>query len=109
MCPAVPTITLFIVVDIFRCAEIDLPLCMLLEERFEGQTAELLCGSDFFDDGLCRGARIGSGNDGPADYEKVGPSAKKSRSEEHTSELQSPMYLVCRLLLEKKKTITERK
>src|SRR5437762_10734904 len=24
------------------------------------------------------------------------------RSEEHTSELQSPMYLVCRLLLEKK-------
>src|SRR5437762_7782994 len=27
----------------------------------------------------------------------------KTRSEEHTSELQSPMYLVCRLLLEKKK------
>src|SRR5437879_9158049 len=28
---------------------------------------------------------------------------KPDRSEEHTSELQSPMYLVCRLLLEKKK------
>src|SRR5690348_6562043 len=27
-----------------------------------------------------------------------------SRSEEHTSELQSPVHLVCRLLLEKKKT-----
>src|SRR5436189_4015840 len=27
------------------------------------------------------------------------------RSEEHTSELQSPMYLVCRLLLEKKKKV----
>src|SRR5437763_13486640 len=27
----------------------------------------------------------------------------RPRSEEHTSELQSPMYLVCRLLLEKKK------
>src|SRR5437879_6646628 len=27
----------------------------------------------------------------------------KPRSEEHTSELQSPMYLVCRLLLEQKK------
>src|SRR5437764_6962156 len=27
---------------------------------------------------------------------------RASRSEEHTSELQSPMYLVCRLLLEKK-------
>src|SRR5437879_11475137 len=26
------------------------------------------------------------------------------RSKEHTSELQSPMYLVCRLLLEKKKS-----
>src|SRR5437879_7961282 len=29
--------------------------------------------------------------------------ASTNRSEEHTSELQSPMYLVCRLLLEKKK------
>src|SRR5437762_9699230 len=28
------------------------------------------------------------------------------RSEEHTSELQSPMYLVCRLLLEKKNILT---
>src|SRR6476469_9532470 len=28
-----------------------------------------------------------------------------ARSEEHTSELQSPMYIVCRLLLEKKKKI----
>src|SRR5437764_8713582 len=28
--------------------------------------------------------------------------ASASRSEEHTSELQSPMYLACRLLLEKK-------
>src|SRR5437763_7642844 len=31
------------------------------------------------------------------------PRWSASRSEEHTSELQSPMYLVCRLLLEKKK------
>src|SRR3712207_7785169 len=29
---------------------------------------------------------------------------KQNRSEEHTSELQSRQYLVCRLLLEKKKT-----
>src|SRR5437762_7189038 len=29
-------------------------------------------------------------------------SDRAPRSEEHTSELQSPMYLVCRLLLEKK-------
>src|SRR2546426_6604002 len=31
------------------------------------------------------------------------PPAKLPRSEEHTSELQSPCNLVCRLLLEKKK------
>src|SRR5437762_9562994 len=31
------------------------------------------------------------------------PDISRKRSEEHTSELQSPMYLVCRLLLEKKK------
>src|SRR2546422_8358484 len=30
----------------------------------------------------------------------------KNRSEEHTSELQSRLHLVCRLLLEKKKTKT---
>src|SRR5690348_17977374 len=30
----------------------------------------------------------------------------ESRSEEHTSELQSPVHLVCRLLLEKKKNTT---
>src|SRR5256885_9171178 len=30
------------------------------------------------------------------------------RSEEHTSELQSPCNLVCRLLLEKKKDITDK-
>src|SRR5437879_8975162 len=33
------------------------------------------------------------------------PATGAGRSEEHTSELQSPMYLVCRLLLEKKKNI----
>src|SRR5258708_30947121 len=32
----------------------------------------------------------------------------KTRSEEHTSELQSPDHLVCRLLLEKKKKFTSR-
>src|SRR2546425_7266269 len=38
-----------------------------------------------------------------------GPAARhadKGRSEEHTSELQSLAYLVCRLLLEKKKNTT---
>src|SRR5258707_8547148 len=41
-------------------------------------------------------ATAGEGSDWPrTDF--------KSRSEEHTSELQSRQYLVCRLLLEKKK------
>src|SRR5207244_9893698 len=35
---------------------------------------------------------------------KGGAVYKNDRSEEHTSELQSPDHLVCRLLLEKKKT-----
>src|SRR5690348_17557322 len=34
--------------------------------------------------------------------------APPARSEEHTSELQSPVHLVCRLLLEKKKDPTRR-
>src|SRR2546426_3019199 len=33
----------------------------------------------------------------------LAPLAERRRSEEHTSELQSPCNLVCRLLLEKKK------
>src|SRR5437762_8004620 len=36
-------------------------------------------------------------------FSELSPPARIIRSEEHTSELQSPMYLVCRLLLEKKK------
>src|SRR5437762_4729748 len=39
------------------------------------------------------------------DYDLVHQRIEVRRSEEHTSELQSPMYLVCRLLLEKKKTM----
>src|SRR5262245_62449263 len=37
------------------------------------------------------------------DFGEVFDSAKATRSEEHTSELQSLRHLVCRLLLEKKK------
>src|SRR5258708_25511804 len=51
------------------------------------------------------------------DFRKAGPSislttvARRcgSRSEEHTSELQSPDHLVCRLLLEKKKITDSQK
>src|SRR5690348_17439843 len=41
---------------------------------------------------------------GRQDGRLVGVGGRRpSRSEEHTSELQSPVHLVCRLLLEKKK------
>src|SRR5690625_5933994 len=39
----------------------------------------------------------------PAMISMVGPTPIETRSEEHTSELQSRGHLVCRLLLEKKK------
>src|SRR5258708_23484530 len=39
----------------------------------------------------------------PAHSGPESPGSRQVRSEEHTSELQSPDHLVCRLLLEKKK------
>src|SRR6266404_8945173 len=41
--------------------------------------------------------------DGPLKKSTLAPVKLPARSEEHTSELQSLAYLVCRLLLEKKK------
>src|SRR5260370_23498004 len=43
----------------------------------------------------------------PITPQTVRNALKENRSEEHTSELQSHLNLVCRLLLEKKKKITE--
>src|SRR3712207_8958042 len=47
---------------------------------------------------------LGGGNGSIAEWLSgtVNPSGSVTRSEEHTSELQSRQYLVCRLLLEKK-------
>src|SRR5438876_5629194 len=39
----------------------------------------------------------------PQEWSRVPRTRNTMRSEEHTSELQSPVHLVCRLLLEKKK------
>src|SRR3712207_9020837 len=56
---------------------------------------------------VLRGERLGVGRGaGPlptAPGERVTRGEHHGRSEEHTSELQSRQYLVCRLLLEKKK------
>src|SRR5207248_10661328 len=55
---------------------------------------------------LERAARRGAGR-GRGGPHLDAPRAPDVRSEEHTSELQSPYDLVCRLLLEKKKKIQE--
>src|SRR5258708_10512000 len=47
---------------------------------------------------------IGLGEADRAQHPAQPARARVARSEEHTSELQSPDHLVCRLLLEKKKT-----
>src|SRR5437763_2762382 len=72
----------------------------------------------------CRGRRVGQralderralGNHATAGMARVVLEQRQrgviaeGRSEEHTSELQSPMYLVCRLLLEKKKKRKKKK
>src|SRR5258708_23954979 len=49
---------------------------------------------------------VGLFRGGDCRYRRLRRSAEGARSEEHTSELQSPDHLVCRLLLEKKKKYT---
>src|SRR5207249_12002185 len=52
----------------------------------------------------CR-CKAGAGRPPGKFIPRAGSDRSESRSEEHTSELQSRFDLVCRLLLEKKKTI----
>src|SRR3712207_7980883 len=53
------------------------------------------------------GARVATS--GHTAARSAAPATSTERSEEHTSELQSRQYLVCRLLLEKKKTNNKQK
>src|SRR2546422_7081650 len=55
-------------------------------------------------DNVRRGSELVSGQGGTApDFAFAALYRLRKRSEEHTSELQSRLHLVCRLLLEKKK------
>src|SRR5712675_3316236 len=54
---------------------------------------------------FCRGPGPNS-PPSPASYRRRSRTPGRARSEEHTSELQSRLHLVCRLLLEKKKKNT---
>src|SRR2546425_6751089 len=53
--------------------------------------------------GQARAVAVRAVRDAPSAAALVARVARRWRSEEHTSELQSLAYLVCRLLLEKKK------
>src|SRR5256885_13178622 len=86
-----PRSTLFPYTTLFRSLSIDHPeyrtpvVSPFLQARADQTSVLFRC-------------RRGSGPDGAMRFRE------KDRSEEHTSELQSPCNLVCRLLLEKKKT-----
>src|SRR2546422_2419025 len=72
-----------------------------LEARLQGSVLSLRSDDALLQSGTDRGAEA-------ADLHRGGqplhvPDRRRSRSEEHTSELQSRLHLVCRLLLEKKK------
>src|SRR3712207_8201676 len=82
-----PRSTLFPYTTLFRSDRLD----ALGEPHHLGDPAALLAGGEVAADPA---AQVG----GRADVERL-----VARSEEHTSELQSRQYLVCRLLLEKKK------
>src|SRR5688572_31009427 len=81
-----PRSTLFPYTTLFRSGEI----------RFEGERVEHRATEDI--------VRLGVAHvpDGRGTFLNL--STEENRSEEHTSELQSQSNLVCRLLLEKKKT-----
>src|SRR3712207_7746857 len=88
-----PRSTLFPYTTLFRSPE---------EGRADGgqQAAEDVAGQGALHRPAAHRAGVGGGGHDPADRSQP----RSGRSEEHTSELQSRQYLVCRFLLEKKKT-----
>src|SRR3712207_7232776 len=90
-----PRSTLFPYTTLFRSAMRAHPTQILVDGPFFALSNNLgleVLGVEYY--------RLVQGERGPA-----GPGAQGWRSEEHTSELQSRQYLVCRLLLEKKKKL----
>src|SRR3712207_7620655 len=97
-----PRSTLFPYTTLFRSAAVDAgagaDLRGVRAARGRPQRPHVLVG----------GRRLQAAAVGPAAAQAVlhGLDRGRPRSEEHTSELQSRQYLVCRLLLEKKKKYT---
>src|SRR5437879_11368778 len=69
-----------------RESALAMPISCLTSEPLLGRNSEAHCAGEYSGFGATGALQQG----------------RYQRSEEHTSELQSPMYLVCRLLLEKK-------
>src|SRR3712207_8251712 len=75
------------------------PYTTLFRSRSRAACRGEVCGGDACAGDACVAPMAGTANS----VERVTARSGAARSEEHTSELQSRQYLVCRLLLEKKK------
>src|SRR5256885_12381059 len=93
-----PRSTLFPYTTLFRSLDINMPdldgWTVLAALKGDPQLADIPVVLVTIEDNRSRGYSLGA-----TEY------MTKPRSEEHTSELQSPCNLVCRLLLEKKKRL----
>src|SRR2546426_4583473 len=91
-----PRSTLFPYTTLFRSGRVGIPAVVTQDPGIvDGADAVVLPGDGAFHDAMANLERLG-----------LLPALGR-RSEEHTSELQSPCNLVCRLLLEKKNNIEE--
>src|SRR5258708_40319510 len=77
-----------------------LPICLLEHRRIAHAAVQHADAASGLDQGLAQALRVGPGR---GRRRRLRAGRPHGRSEEHTSELQSPDHLVCRLLLEKKK------
>src|SRR3712207_7685112 len=94
-----PRSTLFPYTTLFRSEQYK-PLDLVIPDQFLDRTRGRI--STFFGGGLV--AHVGFAHPFCSHLSRLAHAAAQAagRSEEHTSELQSRQYLVCRLLLEKK-------
>src|SRR3712207_7523529 len=88
-----PRSTLFPYTTLFRSARSAAEIPVVTPSRASIDTVNAVSNGDSF---------LAAISSSPSSSQRSGVSARQ-RSEEHTSELQSRQYLVCRLLLEKKK------
>src|SRR3712207_8572546 len=93
-----PRSTLFPYTTLFRSARGDARRAHLVERLGVSGYGDLLRRCDVLTRATCMFWTMG-----PQQCGKAALAGWRERSEEHTSELQSRQYLVCRLLLEKKK------